>query len=455
MNVTKEQIDDLNAILKIELATEDYMPKVDASLKTLRKQVTMKGFRQGMVPVSLVKKMHGNSVLYDEVNKIVNEQINTHIQEEKLDVLGQPLPKADAQVNLDIKNPEDVTLEYEMGLVPTFELDALKKGEFTKYEIKVDDKFLNEEIEGLRLRHGVQTYPDDAVLEEKDVLHADVVELENGEVKEGGVSNSTPMGLNIFKKDVIDQFIGKKVGDSIDLNLFESSERDRASILKFILDIKEEGAAPEGMGETFRITISKIGKMQPAEMNDVFFAKLYGEGVVTSEEELKAKLSDEVATYFTRETDAKLKNEIIQYLIDNVEMSFPDAFLKRWIKATNEEPITDEQVESDYENFLKGLRWQLITNKISKDNDIKAEKEDIEEFSKAELKKQLAMYNPNGNPISDEELQTFNASMMAREDHVKKTYEAVMEQKLFEFIKNEVTIEEKEVTLDEFRDLNN
>lgn len=455
MNVIKEQIDDLNAILKIELATEDYMQKVEATLKQVGKQVTMKGFRQGMVPSSLVRKMHGNSILYDEVNKLVTEKINSHIKEEALEILGQPLPKADVHVNMDIKNPENVTLEFELGLVPQFDLGALKTGNFTHFEIKVDDAFLNEEIDGLRMRHGVQTYPEDAIVAEKDVVYVDLVELEDGAIKEGGVTNSTPIGLNIFKKDALQKFIGLKVGDSVDLNLFESAERDRSSILKFVLDIKQEADVPENMGEVFRLTISKVGKMQMCEMDDAFFAKLYGEGVVTSEAELKEKLSDEVSAYFTKETEAKLKNEIIQYLIDNVEMSFPEAFLKRWIKATNDKPITDDQVEADFDNFIKGLRWTLITNKISQDNDIKAEKEDIEALSKEQLKKQLAMYNPSGNEISDEQLQMFNASMMANEEHVKKTYEAVMEQKLFDYLKNEVAIEKKTVTLDEFKALNN
>jgi trigger factor len=280
------------------------------------------------------------------------------------------------------------------------------------------------------------------------------VELENGAIKEGGVTNSTPIGLNIFKKDAVDKFVGLKVGDSVDLNLFKSAERDRASILKFVLDIKNEADVPENMGETFRLTISKVGKMQKCEMDDAFFAKIYGEGVITSEAQLKDKLTEEVNEYFSKETEAKLKNEIIQYLLDNVEMAFPEKFLKRWIKVTNENPITDEQVEADFDNFIKGLRWTLITNKISKDNDIKAEKEDIEALSKEQLRKQLAVYNPGGNDISDEQLQMFNASMMANEEHVKKTYEAVMEQKLFGFLKNEVTIAKKEVTLEEFKDLN-
>lgn len=455
MNVVKEQIDDLNAILKVELVKEDYLPNVESALKKARKNITMKGFRQGMVPLSLVKKMHGNNVLYDEVNKLVTEQINNHIKEEKLDVLGQPLPKADSSVTLDINNPEDVTLEFELGLAPEFDLSIIdKKAEFNRYKIIVEDKVLEEEIEGLRLRNGVQKFVEDSVVEEGDVLHVDIVELENGEVKENGVTNnSSPVGLNIFKEAEQKKFHGLKIGESLDINLFEAAEKDRASVLKFVLDIKE-GEEPESLGDTFRMTIVKIGRMEKADLNQDLYDKLYGEGVVKSEDELKEKLIAEMDTYFARETEVKTKNDIIEYLLENVKMEFPAAFLKRWIKATNEKPITDEQIEADYENFEKGLRWSMITNKLGADNDIKAEKEEIEAFSMEGLKKQLQMYNPGGNPISDEDLKTFNASMMAREDHVKKTYEAVMEQKLFAFINDAVTITEKEISLDDFRELN-
>ncbi len=456
MNVIKEQIDELNAILKVELATEDYLPKVESALKKARKSITMKGFRQGMVPLSLVKKMHGNSVLYDEVNKLVTEQINNHIKEEELDVLGQPLPKADSSVQLDIHHPEDVTLEFELGLAPVFDLSIIdKKTEFNRYKIKVEDKVLDEEIEGLRLRHGVQKFVEDSIVEEGDVLHVDIVELENGAVKENGVTNeSSPVGMNIFKEEEQKKFYGLAIGDSLDINLFEAAEKDRASVLKFVLDIKE-GEEPEGLSDTFRMTIVKIGRMEKADLNQDLYDKLYGEGVVKNVDELKGKLVAEMDTYFERETEVKTKNDIIQYLLDNVKMEFPAPFLKRWIKATNEKPITDEQIEADYENFEKGLKWSMITNKLGTDNDIKAEKEEVEAFSMEGLRKQLEMYNPNGNPIGDEELKTFNASMMAREDHVKKTYEAVMEQKLFAFINDAVTITDKEVSLDDFRELNN
>ncbi|MEZ5024147.1 MAG: trigger factor [Chitinophagales bacterium] len=454
MNITKEQIDSQNAILKVEVAKADYLPKVEEALKKARKNVNMKGFRQGMVPLSLVKKMHGNALLYDEVNKLVTEQINNHIKEEKLDVLGQPMPKADNNVQLDINHPEDVTLEFELGLAPEFNLDVIdKKTTFNNYIIKVDDKLVDEEVEGLRLRHGVQKFVEDSVVEEGDILHCDVIELENGAPKENGVKNSTPIGLNIFKEEEQKKFYGLKIGDYADINLFEASERDRNSLLKFILDIKE-GEEPEGLGENFRLMITKIGRMEKADLNEALFDKLYGEGVVKTEEELRAKLVEEMDTYFSREAEVKTKNDIIEYLLEEVKMEFPSKFLKRWIKATNEKPITDEQIENDYDNFEKGLKWSLITNKLGEENDIKAEKEEIESHSMEQLRKQLEQYNPGGNPISDADLQNFNASMMAREDHVKKTYDAVMEQKLFTFIKDAVTIKDKEVTLDEFRDLN-
>lgn len=454
MNVTQENIDNLNAVLKVELTKEDYLPKVDAALKQVRKSVNLKGFRQGMVPLSLVKKMHGNAVLYDEVNKLVNEQITNHIKEKELDVLGQPLPKEDSQVNLDIQNPEDVTLEFDLGLAPEFDLSALQNAPaFNKYKIKVDDKLVDEEVENLRMRYGVQKDVEEGEVEEGDVIHAEIAELENGEVKEGGVTNATPIGLTIFNDDVKEKFIGTKIGEHVDINLFESSDKDRASLMKFVLDIKEEADAPEGMGDDFRISIAKVGRTEKGDLTEEFFKKIYPDGSVADEAALREKIVEEVTKYFDQEAEVKTKNEIIEYLIENVQMDFPAAFLKRWIKATNEKPITEEQIEGDYENFEKGLRWSLITNKLGADNDIKAEKEDIEAHSKEALRKQLEMYNPAGNTITDEQLDAFNANMMANQEHVKKTYDAVMEQKLFGYINNVVKFEDKEVTLDEFREL--
>jgi trigger factor len=315
----------------------------------------------------------------------------------------------------------------------------------------VDDALMNEEIENLRLRHGNMAYPEDTITQEKDVLHMHIVELQDGVEKEGGISHESPIGLNIFKEAEQAQFLGMKPGDSVDVKLFEISERERGSILKFVLDIKD--GEPEGLSEDFRMTLVKIGRMEKSELNAEFFDKIYGPGIVKDEAGLKDRMKEELSSYFDRETDVRFKNDLTSYLLDHVKMEFPHDFLKRWIQVTNEKPITTEEVEADYDNFTKGLKWNLISNKLGAENDIKAEKEDIESFSREQLRKQLAMYNPNGEPVSEADLDTFNASMMAREDHVKKTYEAVMEQKLFEFLENAVTIEEKEVTLDEFRNL--
>ncbi|MCP4120633.1 MAG: trigger factor [Bacteroidetes bacterium] len=454
MNITLEKVDDLNSILKVEMAKEDYLPVVDAAIKKYRKTVSMKGFRQGMVPTSMVKKMYGNSILYEEVNKLVTGQINNHIQESKLEILGQPLPKEDSKLTLDIQQPEDLTLEYELGMVPEFDTSFISKdSKFSRYVVQLDDTMLEEEVDNLKLRHGEMGYPEDTVTQDKDVLHMDILELANGMIKEGGVHNNGPIGINIFKEEAQKQFIGMKPGDTVDVDLFEISDRDRESILKFVLDIKE--GEPEGMGSTFRMTLEKIGRMTPSELNEDFFGKVYGPGVIETEEAFRARLRQDLENYFGQQADIKFKNDLTSSLLENVKMDFPDTFLKRWIKVTNEKPITDEQVDADFENFTKGLRWSLITNKLGAENDIKAEKEDIEAHSMEMLRQQLEQYNPQGNSISDEELKHFNASMMAREDHVKKTYEAVMEQKLFAFIEDTVTIEEKEVTLDEFRNLGN
>ncbi len=452
MNIIRENIDDLNAVLKVSIAKDDYLTNVEEAIKKYRKTVTMKGFRKGHVPASLVRNMYGNSVLFEEVNKLVTSQINEYLEKEKLEILGQPLPKA-ADIQIDIKNPQDYDFEYELGLTPAFEVGALtKKTKIEKHVIKVDDQLLTEEVDNVRLRYGNMTHPEGET-EENDVLTFEIQELENGAIKEGGLQNNTPIGLSLVKDEKIKKELLKiKTGESIDLKVFDVFDRDRDAVLKHILGIKED--APENLGDTFRFTLEKISRMEKAELNQEFFDKIYGPGQIDSEEAFKEKIATEISNYFGQDSENKLKKNIMDTVLEKTEIALPDTFLKKWIKSNNEKPISDEEVEKDYDNFSRGLKWQLIVNKLGKEHDIKVEREEIAEASKDQLRKQLQMYSPNGEPIKDEDLETFNASMMAREDHVKKTFEQLMEQKLFSFLKEKVTIEEKEVTMEEFRNLN-
>ena len=354
VNVSQKNTDDLNAVISIELKKEDYLPNVDKALIAAKNNAVIKGFRKGHVPTGLIKKMYGNSILLDELNKVVSDALNKHIEDAKLDMLGRPLPVA-SDITLDINQPNDYTFEYEIGLAPEVKVTLNKKFSVEKPVVTIDDKTLEDEIEKLRERHGKLLNPDRA-----------------------------------------------------------------------------EGEKPE---------------FEKAEINQEFFDKVYGPNIVTTIEDFKEKVRQELQDFSDKSAQNKIKENIYNALLDKTNVSFPDAFLKKFIKASNEKPISDEQLEEEYPQFEKGLKWNLITNAIAKDNEIKVELEDVKNFSKEQLRAQFMMY---GGGITDEMIETFNNSMMAKEDHVKKSYEGAMEQKLFTFIEGQIKIVEKPISFDEF-----
>mgnify|MGYP000966216955 CR=1 FL=1 len=357
MNISTNNIDDLNAIISIELKKEDYLPKVEKALNTAKNNAVIKGFRKGFVPIGVVKKMYGNSILLDELNKSVSEALNKHIEDQKLSMLGRPLPKPNESIDIDINNPGDFTFQYEVGLAPEVKVTALdKKTKVSKNVITIDDKTLNEELDKLAQRYGNVTNPE--------------------EVKEG-----------------------------------------------------------------------KESVLEKAELNQELFDKVYGPGIVTSLDEFKEKLRKELQDFADKSAENKFKDEIYLTIMEKTDVKFPDAFLKKFIKASNENPIDEEQIENEYPQFEKGLKWNLITGAIAKSNDIKVEFEDVKNFSKDQLRAQFMMY---GGGITDEMIETFNDNMMAKEDHVKKSYDGALEQKLFTFIESQITADEKSVTFDEF-----
>jgi trigger factor len=449
VQITRENIDALNAIVKVDIAVSDYMPKVEDAIRQYRKNVALKGFRKGQVPPSLIKKMYGTSILLDEINKLVGEETEKYFKENQVDMLGRPLPK-NTITELDINNPVDYSLEFEIGLSPEFSIPAIEsKATVTESVILVDDATAEKELDSMRTRYGIITEVEDGVAE-GDVIYVKLEELDGDAVKEGGVVSTTPVSTDLFKKDpkFHQSLFGKQKSDSLDVNLFDVIDRERDAVIKHVLELKD--GAPEGMGDRFRLTIEKVNRSQKAALTQEFFDKIFGPGKVSNEEEALTKLKEELSAYFSKSADEKLKSDIVELLISGSNISLPDDFLKRWIRSSNEKPITDEDLEQEYPAFARNLRWSLISNKIGRDNDLQADMEDIKAFSREEMRKQLAMYNPGGQAVEDEYLEMLNNSMLSKEDHVKKSYEGAMEQKLFTFIKSQLNVEQKTVSLDEF-----
>ncbi len=434
MNITKEQIDELNAVVKVAITKDDYQDKVEKILKDYKKQANIPGFRKGQVPMGLIKKQYGKAVLVDEVNKLIQDNLNKYLTEEKLDVLGNPLPKQ--QDNFDWDG-DDFAFEFELGLAPDFKVPLETKKPITQYKIVADDKMINEQVERIQKQYG-------KLVSKSEVEKTDEV---SGTFKneEEEIDNKTTLELDkIEAKKVLDSLLGKKVGDTVTLNTKGMFKEDY--LLSSALGIASEKAKAIDIETTF--TIEEINERQPAELNQELFDKLFGKDVVTSEKGLKDKIKEDSENQFEQQSDQKLLNDVTEYFIENTKFDLPTEFLTKWIQMTGEEPLSQEQANAEYEKSEKGLRYQLIEGKIIKDNDIQIQFDELKEFAKGFIKSQMAQYGQL-NP-QEEELDNIAARVLGNQDEVKRLSEQLMSQKLLNLYKEKANLKTKEVTYDNF-----
>ncbi len=452
MNITQESTGDLTAILKIDLTPEDYLPVVDSSLRTLRKNVDLKGFRKGHVPVGIVKKMYGEQVLAEELNKLVNSEIQKYLTENKVRILGNPIPQEDGSPErLDIKNPEPYTFTYELGISPEITIVGMGDDKVTvpKYDIAIEEKEVDEEIVRLQKRFGETTNPEDGV-QDDDVVGVELHELDaDGNVKEAGVFNETSIAMDMLKdKKAIKAIKGLKLEESATINIFKLTDKERDDVAVHFLGL-EKGNIGE-IGDDFKLTLKKINRIVPAELNKELFDQVFGPDEVKTEEDLKNKIKEEYVKIFERQSQMRLNYDIRNSLIDANKFDLPDEFLKRWIQMSNEKPISNEQVENEYPGFAENLRWNLIVNKLTEEQEIKVEADEIKQHSIDALMQQLG----GSNVLSEEQLGEFADNMMKNQEHVQKTFEQLREEKLFDYIKGEVALNETSITFDELKALN-
>ena len=434
MNITKEQIDKLNAVLKVEVSKDDYQEKVDTILKDYKKQANIPGFRKGQVPMGLIKKQYGKAVLVDEVNKLLQDNLNKYLTEEKLDVLGNPLPKQ--QDNFDWDNDEFV-FEFELGLAPEFEVPLKTKKAITQYKITADKKMITEQVERIQKQYG-------KLVSKTEASKADEI---TGTFKneEEEIENKTTLELSTLKsKKAIDSIIGKKVGETITLKTKGLLKEDH--VLAGTLGITAEKAEKLNIEVSF--TIEEINEREPAELNQELFDKLFGEGKVSSEKELKEKIKEDSEKQFEQQADQKLLNDVTEYFIENTKFDLPSEFLTKWIQTTGENPLTDEEASEEYKKSEKGLRYQLIEGKIIKDNDIQIQFDELKEFAKGFIKSQMAQFGQL-NP-QEEELDNIAGRVLGNQDEVKRLSEQLMSQKLMNLYKEKGNLKTKEVTYENF-----
>ncbi len=452
MNVTATSGEQHTAILSIKIEQADYQPRIEEALKGLRKKVDLKGFRKGMVPPGLVKKMYGTGVLAEELDKMINEQLDKHIKDNGINMLGQPLPQHADQQNIDINSLGDYEFAFEIGMAPDFELPFISsKTKATKYKIAVDDAIVAEELEAIRKRFGTTTNPEDGVVEETDVIVVKLEELDGKKVKEGGIENSTAIGVDMLTDKAKKEVVGLTVGTSADVNIFDFlKDKSKEETAKHLLNITEE--YPAEAGDKYRVTLEKINRQEPGELNQELFDQVFGQGAVDSEESFMTKLKEEIQKSFDNEAEQKFGYDLLEQLLDETKIELPVDFLKRWIKHSNENPVTDEQIAEEFDAFARSLRYQLIVNKLSKDNDLKVSQEEIKERTRQQIFQQYAQYF--GGMDVDKVLDEWADGMLKKREHVEKTYQQLLDEKIIAFIKEQVTIDEKAVSLEEFKNLN-
>ena len=439
MNITQERIDDLNALLKVQVSAADYQDKVDAVIKNYRKTANVPGFRKGKVPVGQIKKMYGKAILVEEVNKLIQECIYNYITENKVEVLGNPLP---ITTDVDWDNATDFDFEFEMGLSPAFEVNMNKKSKFDYLKIKADKKMVDHYISDMAKRYGSMTNPEKS--EKTDLIMGEFTQLDSkGDVLEGGINNSASVALDLVTdKKAQKALTGVAQDEEVVVKITNKFSGD----VSHMLNISKEVA--ESLNSDFRFTIKSINRMTPAELNQDLFDKVFGKDAVKNEKEFKVKIKEEVEKSFVGESDNKLKNDIILHLIDKIKLELPDKFLKKWLVQTNENGLTAEQVETEYEQYSKSLKWQLIENKIIKDNDLEVKNEDVVAHTKELIVQNFAQY---GQPApEDKKLDEIATQVLTNEEERKKVYNQLYDKKTLALYKDKFKLTEKTVSYDEF-----
>ncbi len=434
MKITKEDIDELNSIVKIDINADDYQNKVNTELNNYRKKANIPGFRKGHVPMSLVKKQYGKSVMIDEVNKLLQESLSKFLVEEKLDVLGNPLPKTQEDFSWD---KDKFTFEFELGLSPEFEVNLKPKKAITAYRIVADDKMINDQILNIREQYG-KLITQKAVAENSNITGTFINE-------EKEIDKKSTFKLDKIKgKPNIKKFVGKKVGDSIDLeskNLFKDDH-----ILMNILGLSHDDA--HDFNETLKFTIEEISKTELAELNQALFDKVFGVGLIKNEGEFKAKLKEDAEKQFSSQADQQLLNAVTESLIENTKFNLPVEFLQKWLAVSGEKPMTQDQAVEEFNRSEKGLRYQLIEGKLSQDNDINVSYDDLKEYTKGFIKTQMAQFG-DANP-EEKELNEIVNRVLTNQEEAKRLSDQLKNEKLLNFFKENIKLNTKKVTYEEF-----
>jgi len=449
MNIHRNEIDELNSVLKIVIEKTDYEERVEKILRDYRRKARIDGFRPGKVPFGLISKMYRRPVLVEEVNNILNEALTKYIVDEKLNILGEPLPGEANRKEIDWDNDTSFEFVVDIALAPDFDVQVTSKDKFTYYQIKVDDKIRNEYIERDASRLG--SYKEVDASDEKSVIKADLFQFDdNGSMIEEGirVEDGNITIEHIKDEKIRKRFTGMKPGDELTINL-KKVFPDNTGIAE-LLKIKNEEA--DLINGEFKIIVKSISSFEKAEINQEFYDKVFGKDVVKTEDEFNARMNDIIQSELNRDSEYKLRLDIREYFIVRFKKNLPEDFLKRWLFEVNKKKYSREQIEKDFEHFLEDLKWQLIKDKIGTGNNLKVTDEELLEYAKGFTRMQFSQYYGISD-FPDDHLTNYARELLKKDEERRKLAERKFEEKTIEFIKKTAKLDHKEISFEKFNKL--
>lgn len=451
MKSTLNKTNDVNGTIVIELEKADYQEKVDKSLTQYRQRANIPGFRQGKVPKSLIQKLYGKAILAEEINRMVSEEIGNFIQENKLKVLGEPLPADNLDEEIDLEKDEVLTFSFDVALTPEFDLKIDKGVELTSYKIDLEPDMFEKQMEAYKQNYGTYVSVEEES-KDTDMIKGTLVEMDGDKEKEDGlvIENAVLMPSYVKEEETKNNFIGAKVGDNVVFNPRKAYDNNEAEIASLLQTTKENVAE---INSDFRFAIEEVTRYQEAEMNQELFDKVLGEGAVTTEEEFRDKVREMLVQQFKPEVDHLFIHEARDIIVKMMEeVTFPDEFLKRWLLEADKNR-TAEEIEADYPKILEDLKFQVAKQKIVEENDINVEFTDIESLAKQVARAQFAQYGMTNLP--DDVLQNYTKSLLEKEETMRNLIDRATENKLIDWLKENVTVIDKEISSKDFGELMN
>jgi trigger factor len=442
MNITQEKVTDLNSILKVKLGPEDYQQRVDVQLKELQRKASMPGFRPGKVPVGMVKKMYGKSVLADEVNKVLNNSVNEYIASNKIEIIGQPIPALNQNDRLDWDTQKEFEFAFELGHAPEFTVE-IEQEPFEYKMIKVEDALIDKEIEDMQRRYGKVNNPEQ--VEKNDLVFGDFIELDgDGNELENGIKKTSTIATDKVKSEqALASLMGLSKGNHliVDPHALSSNTTDLAGMLGIT------PAQAESLSSSFKFTITNISRVQPAELNEELYSKVYGDSV-NSIEEFRAKIKGEMSNMFNADSDKFFLNRVVAGLVKKYDLQLPEEFLKRWLLFVNEKEINAQQIEKEFPVYAERLRTQMVINKIIRQNGIEVKEQDIRNFVKDLVSKQFASYN--GTEMEESDLEDTVSRVLKNEKEYNRIVEKMYDDRLLELLKTKLKLNFTEVSFEDF-----